>query len=55
VRISSRGGNIRRGGGGILGSNEYSVQLNTNFTGTTSVCAGHSGCTVWQQFIYATD
>jgi hypothetical protein len=43
------------GGGGILGPNEYSIQLNTNFTGTTSVCAHHSGCTVWQQFIYATD
>lgn len=43
------------GGGGILGTNEYSLQLNTNFTGSTSVCAGHSGCTNWQQFIYATD
>lgn len=43
------------GGGGILGANEYSIQLNTNFNGTTSTCAGHSGCTVWQQFIYATD
>ena len=37
------------GGGGILGPNEYTLQINTNFTGTTSVCAGHSGCTVWQQ------
>ena len=43
------------GDGGILGSNEYSLQLNTNFTGTTAACAGHSGCLVWQQFIYATD
>ena len=43
------------GDGGILGTNEYSIQMNTNFTGTTSVCAGHSGCTNWQQFIYATD
>ena len=43
------------GGGGILGANEYSIQLNTNFTGSTPVCAGHSGCTNWQQFIYATD
>jgi hypothetical protein len=43
------------GGGGILGPNEYTLQVNTNFTGTTSACAGHSGCTVWQQFIYATD
>jgi hypothetical protein len=43
------------GDGGILGSNEYSLQINTNFTGTTAACAGHSGCTVWQQFVYATD
>ena len=43
------------GGGGILGPNEYSLQLNTNFNDTTSVCAKHAGCTVWQQFIYATD
>jgi hypothetical protein len=43
------------GGGGILGPNEYTLQVNTNFTGTTSACAGHSGCTVWQQFIYSPD
>jgi hypothetical protein len=43
------------GDGGILGPNEYSIQLNTNFTGTTAACDGHSGCVVWQQFIYATD
>jgi hypothetical protein len=43
------------GGGGILGANEYSLQMNTNFNDTTSACAKHAGCTVWQQFIYATD
>ncbi|HUE02783.1 MAG TPA: hypothetical protein VMR62_24670 [Bryobacteraceae bacterium] len=43
------------GDGGILGRNEYTLQLNSNYTGTTSACAGHTGCTVWQQFIYATD
>ncbi|MDR3389714.1 MAG: hypothetical protein P4L92_21950 [Rudaea sp.] len=43
------------GGGGILGSNEYSLQVNSNYTGTTSACGGHSGCTVWQQFVYGTD
>jgi hypothetical protein len=43
------------GGGGILGPNEYTLQLNTNFTGTTAACDNHSGCVVWQQFIYATD
>lgn len=43
------------GDGGILGKNEYSLQMNTSFNNTTSACAGHSGCVVWQQFIYATD
>jgi hypothetical protein len=43
------------GGGGILGSNEYMIQINTNNDRTTSVCNGHSQCHVWQQFIYATD
>ena len=43
------------GDGGILGPNEYTLQINTNFTGTTSACKGHSGCVVWQQFIYSTD
>jgi hypothetical protein len=41
--------------GGILGPNEYTLQLNTNANQTTAACAGHSGCTVWQQFVYATD
>jgi hypothetical protein len=43
------------GGGGILGRNEYSLQINTDFNGTTAACAGHSGCVVWQQYVYATD
>lgn len=43
------------GGGGILGNNEYSVQINTNDRATTYACDGHSGCSVWQQFVYATD
>jgi len=43
------------GDGGILGAHEYSLQINTNFNATTPACAGHSGCTVWQQFVYATD
>jgi hypothetical protein len=43
------------GGGGILGPNEYTLQLNTNDNATTSVCAGHASCRVWQQFIYAPD
>jgi hypothetical protein len=43
------------GGGGILGPNEYSLQISTNDDKTSSACARHSGCTVWQQFLYSTD
>ena len=43
------------GGGGILGANEYSLQINSQFTSTSSACNNHSGCTVWQQFVYAPD
>ena len=43
------------GGGGILGANEYSLQINSSFDDTTSACGGKSGCTVWQQFVYAPD
>lgn len=32
----------------------YSLQLNTNFNGTTEACSGGGPkCTVWQQFIYS--
>lgn len=42
---------------GILGPNEYSLQINTNAKMTTSACAGSTtfDCKVWQQFVYATD
>jgi hypothetical protein len=41
---------------GILGANEYSLQINTNANSQTHAClGGAAGCTVWQQFIYATD
>jgi hypothetical protein len=43
------------GDGGILGANEYSLQINSSFNDTTSACKSHSGCTVWQQFVYAPD
>ncbi len=55
VRSETGAGVSSFGGGGILGPNEYSLQINTNASATTAVCAGHSGCTVWQQFLYATD
>ncbi len=43
------------GDGGILGPNEYSLQLNSNFGAGSAACSGISGCYVWQQFAYATD
>jgi hypothetical protein len=43
------------GGGGILGANEYTLQVNSNYDKTTAACKSHSGCTVWQQFIYSPD
>jgi hypothetical protein len=44
------------GGGGILGPNEYTLQINTNLDRSTPACSGGApGCTVWQQFVYATD
>jgi hypothetical protein len=44
------------GNGGILGANQYSIQLNTNNDGSGSYACEHvSGCTVWQQFFYSTD
>jgi hypothetical protein len=55
VKTEKSAGVAEYGDGGILGPNEYSLQLNTNFTGTTAACHGHAGCVVWQQFIYATD
>jgi hypothetical protein len=55
VKSEKSVGVLAYGDGGILGPNEYSLQLNTNFTGTTAACDGHADCVVWQQFIYATD
>jgi len=43
------------GDGGILGPNEYTLQVNTNYIGVTTACNGHADCSVWQQFIYSTD
>lgn len=40
---------------GILGPNEYTLQINTNNHMYTSACGSSSDCKVWQQFIYGTD
>lgn len=37
---------------GLLGTNDYSLQLNSNFM-TTAACNGHKGCLAWEQFVYA--
>jgi hypothetical protein len=42
------------GGGGILGPNEYSLQLNTN-DNYTAACGYSSGCAAWVQFAMATN
>ena len=43
------------GGGGILGANEYTLQVNSNANSSTAACKGHSGCVIWQQFVYSPD
>ena len=42
------------GGGGILGKNEYTLQVNTNFF-NSAACAGYSGCLAWQQYVMSTN
>jgi hypothetical protein len=53
--VTSVGGAANEGGNPILGPNEYSLQINTNSNGNTSACDKQPACTVWQQFMYATD
>jgi hypothetical protein len=35
-------------------SNEYALRMDAGMY-STAACKGHSGCTVWQQFMYVTD
>jgi hypothetical protein len=42
------------GGGGILGANEYSLQLNTNIA-HSAACGSYSSCLAWQQYVMATN
>jgi hypothetical protein len=42
------------GDGGILGANEYTLQVNTNFYSGSAACKG-SGCSAWQQYVLATN
>ena len=43
------------GGGGILGPNEYTLQVNTNFYSGSPACDGYSGCFAWQQYVMSTN
>ncbi len=43
------------GGGGILGPNEYSLQVNTNFDNNSAACDGYSYCFAWQQYVMSTN
>jgi hypothetical protein len=43
------------GDGGILGPNEYSLQINSQFAPGSAACNGIAGCLVWQQFVYSPD
>lgn len=42
------------GDGGILGTNEYTLQVNTNFYSGSAACKG-SGCFAWQQYVMSTN
>jgi len=42
------------GDGGILGANEYTLQVNTNIS-HTSACGTYSYCTAWQQYVMSTN
>lgn len=43
------------GGGGILGANEYTLQVNTNFYSGSVACKTYSGCIAWQQYVMSTN
>jgi hypothetical protein len=42
------------GGGGVLGPNEYTLQVNTNIQ-HSAACDGYSYCRAWQQYVLATN
>ena len=48
-------GELLNGQGGILGPNEYTLQINSGMNLSTSACQAHPGCTIWQQYVYGTD
>jgi hypothetical protein len=42
------------GDGGILGANEYTLQVNTNFF-HSAACGSFTGCIAWQQYVLSTN
>jgi hypothetical protein len=42
------------GGGGILGTNEYTLQVNTNFF-HSAACGSYTNCLAWQQYVLSTN
>jgi hypothetical protein len=42
------------GGGGILGANEYTLQINTNFA-HTAACKTFTNCIAWVQYVMSTN
>jgi hypothetical protein len=42
------------GDGGILGKNEYTLQVNTNFF-HSAACGSYSNCLAWQQYVLSTN
>lgn len=42
------------GDGGILGSNEYTLQVNTNIV-HTAACGSFTNCLAWQQYVISTN
>ncbi|HEV2577717.1 MAG TPA: hypothetical protein VGU25_10940 [Acidobacteriaceae bacterium] len=54
---SEKGANVPFGSGysnGITGTNQYTLQVNTNIV-NTAACTGYSGCYAWQQYVISTD
>ena len=42
------------GDGGILGTNEYTLQVNTNFY-HSAACGSYTNCLAWQQYVMSTN
>jgi len=42
------------GDGGILGTNEYTLQVNTNFY-HSAACGSYTNCIAWQQYVMSTN